>query len=104
MQQHAIMSFKPSPVTRSLQGAKVSVRVRQDAGQLHFAAEPGAKRPRHAWVPRWHFDMVLDEQRNAAYEKAIVRAIEIKHALGCKEVSVLDIGAGSGLLSLMAAR
>ncbi|CAL8464828.1 g4363 [Coccomyxa elongata] len=78
--------------------------VTKDTGQLHFAAEPGAKRPRHAWVPRWHFDMVLDEQRNVAYEKAIARAIEIKRALGCKDVSVLDIGAGSGLLSLMAAR
>lgn len=45
------------------QGAKVEVRVRQDLGQLHFASVPGAKRARHAWVPRWHFDMVLDASR-----------------------------------------
>ncbi|KAK9917705.1 hypothetical protein WJX75_007354 [Coccomyxa subellipsoidea] len=85
-------------------GAKVLVRVRQDAGQLHFSAKRGAKRPRHAWVPRWHFDMVLDGQRNEAYQRAIRRAIDIKRGLGAKEVSVLDIGAGSGILSLMAAR
>lgn len=38
------------------------VRVRWDTGQLHFAALPAAGRARHAFVPRWHFDMVLDEQ------------------------------------------
>ncbi len=51
---------------RCMQGELVRVRVRWDAGQLHFAAEPPARRARHAFVPRWHFDMVLDEQARPA--------------------------------------
>ena len=50
------------------QGAAVEVQVRQDAGQLHFAADPPGRRPRHAFLPRWHFDMLADGQRNAAYQ------------------------------------
>lgn len=48
-------------------------------------------------VPRWHFDMLRDEARNAAFDAAIRRAVT-------PGTHVLDIGAGSGLLSLMAAR
>ena len=33
-----------------------------------------------------------------------MQAIDFKRALGCKGVGVLDLGAGSGLLSMMAAR
>ncbi len=80
------------------------MRVRQDTGQLHFASVPGARRPRHAYIPRWHFDMVLDELRNDAYEKAICSAIEFKRGMGAKDIIVLDMGAGSGILSLLAAR
>ncbi len=48
-------------------------------------------------VPRWHFPMVNEERRNAAFEKAIRAAVRPGDL-------VLDIGAGSGLLSLLAAR
>ena len=88
-----------------LQGTEIQVTVRQDRGQVHFAAAAaGFGRPRHAHIPRWHFDMVLDTQRNAAYQAAIHRAIELKRAAGEEAIYVLDIGAGSGILSLMAAR
>lgn len=87
-----------------VQGDTVLVRLRQDAGQLHFSSVEGSARPRHAHVPRWHFDMVQDALRNTAYEQAIRRAVELKRAAGAKEVVVLDMGAGSGILSLMAAR
>ncbi len=33
-----------------------------------------------------------------------MQAVDFKKALGCEEVGVLDMGAGSGLLSMMAAR
>ena len=48
--------------------------------------------------------LVQDTQRNAAYQRAIQRAIDMMRAAGAGAVHALDIGAGSGLLSLMAAR
>ncbi len=48
-------------------------------------------------VPGWHAPMLADELRNDAYQAAIEKAITA-------ESRVLDIGTGSGLLSLMAAR
>ncbi|MES2336608.1 MAG: 50S ribosomal protein L11 methyltransferase [Pseudomonadota bacterium] len=48
-------------------------------------------------VPAWHFSIVVDERRNAAYEAALRRAV----TPGCR---VLDIGAGTGLLGMLAAR
>ena len=48
-------------------------------------------------VPGWHFYMVLDEARNKAFEAAIRRAVG-------PDSRVLDIGAGTGLLAMMAAR
>ena len=44
-------------------------------------------------VPRWHFPMLNDITRNAAYSRAI------SNAVGCiPDCSVLDIGSGTGLL------
>lgn len=48
-------------------------------------------------VPRWHFTMLSDAPRNAAFDAALRRAVT-------PGTHVLDIGAGSGLLSMMAAR
>lgn len=48
-------------------------------------------------VERWHFPMVSDGPRNTQYEQALCAAID-------SDSVVLDIGAGTGLLSMMAAR
>jgi type III protein arginine methyltransferase len=48
-------------------------------------------------VPRWHFAMLNDAERNDAYEKAISAVVRPGDV-------VLDIGTGSGLLALLAAR
>lgn len=48
-------------------------------------------------VPNWHFSIVRDVARNAAYDQALRRNVR-------QGVRVLEIGAGSGLLSMMAAR
>jgi len=49
-----------------------------------------------AAVPSWHLSMMNDEIRNQAYYKALKLAVD-------DGAFVLDIGTGSGLLSLMAA-
>ena len=54
-------------------------------------------------VPRWHFPMMNDRSRNEIYDLAITRAVQRKLGAGVVPL-VLDIGAGSGLLSMMAAR
>jgi type II protein arginine methyltransferase len=48
-------------------------------------------------VPDWHFAMLGDRVRNRAYRDAIDRAVG-------PATSVLELGAGSGLLSMFAAR
>ncbi len=48
-------------------------------------------------VPRWHFPMLHDKPRNDAYAAAIRRAVSADH-------HVLEIGTGSGLLAMLAAR
>ncbi len=47
-------------------------------------------------IPQWHFDMLADQARNDAYDAAIRKSAPGR--------SVLDIGTGSGLLAMMAAR
>ncbi len=48
-------------------------------------------------VPQWHFSLVQDHARNAAYDAALRRAVT-------PTSRVLEIGTGTGLLAMMAAR
>ena len=48
-------------------------------------------------APSWHFVIVRDARRNQAYEAALRRAVT-------PDSRVLEIGTGSGLLAMMAAR
>jgi len=69
--------------------AELAPESAQIAANLRIVASRGA--------PMWHFSMMNDAERNAAYEAAIrdtVRADDL----------VFEIGTGSGLLALMAAR
>lgn len=47
-------------------------------------------------VPKFHRSMLLDSRRNAAYREAIEQTVAGRR--------VLDVGTGSGLLAMMAAR
>lgn len=62
--------------------------------------EHQVRRVTSALVPFWHIPMLNDAPRNRAFEAAIRQAIAERgpHA------RILDIGSGSGLLSMMAAR
>lgn len=54
-------------------------------------------RPLGAGVPRWHHNILRDLARNASYRAALEQVVRPGDR-------VLDIGAGSGLLSMIAAR
>jgi 16S rRNA G966 N2-methylase RsmD len=47
-------------------------------------------------IHAWHYDMLIDHQRNHFYEEIIKK--------NCKDKVVLEIGAGSGLMSVLAIR
>jgi hypothetical protein len=87
--------------------------VLQDQGKFEAAIEEYRKalllNPDHAkarynmrflvsrLVPSWHFSMMNDSKRNEVYDHVIRKIVR-------EDSIVLDIGTGSGLLSLMAAR
>src|SRR5688572_24408623 len=57
----------------------------------HRGARLGLNRVHRKLIPRWHFEMLNDEERNSAFERALSKAIT-------HSTTVLDIGSGSGLL------
>jgi type II protein arginine methyltransferase len=67
-------------------------------GNLHLQHQ--LRRLGSAAVPFWHIPMMNDAPRNDAFEAALKAALTVAGP----QARVLDIGAGSGLLSLMAAR
>ena len=69
--------------TTVVSGHRVSLRVCRDDTQFLFCSEE-PWRPRHACIPTWHYDMLSDDSRNAAYERAITRAVQASKASGNK--------------------
>lgn len=63
----------------------------------HRDVQRNLARVLQAAVPAWHHGMLADTGRNDAFQQAIERAVT-------SDSIVLDIGTGSGLLALMAAR
>lgn len=79
----------------------VTVRVAEDALEIDAPPPRGARRATGKPVLAYHFHMLRDDTRNGAYETAIRRAIQRSKKASLR---VLDVGAGTGLLSMMAAR
>lgn len=63
----------------------------------HKAASQGLRKLLSIKIPMWHFYMLADTARNDAYDLILKKYVK-------PDSLVLDIGAGSGLLSMMAAR
>ena len=55
------------------------------------------RRVRSAGVAKWYFTMVQDSRRHALYAEALRRVMPV-------DATVLDIGAGTGLFAMLAAR
>ncbi len=97
-----MLSFLPKPLS-VVEGSTVRLKGRYDAstGQFTFASSecsPDNSQTNSVVsmsVERWHFPMINDERRNNAYNRAI-KVLRGQH--------VVDIGGGSGLLAMMAAR
>jgi len=67
-------------------GESVRIQVHRDSSQFLFSSDATDEAlPRSAMVANWHFDMLHDEQRNAAYQRAIERAVA-KKKKSCDEV------------------
>lgn len=87
-------------VLRDLQESKEALEYYQkvlETDPNNAVALQNSQTLRSRKIPKWHFDMLADTERNDAYNKAITSMIS-------PQDTVLDIGTGSGLLALMAAR
>jgi protein arginine N-methyltransferase 7 len=82
-----------------LPGQSLPVHVLAHETRLHFKTRPAASQLRSHILPSWYMPMLLDRRRNDAYRAALDRALAPNSAQ-----SVFDIGAGCGLLSMMAAQ
>jgi type II protein arginine methyltransferase len=105
----AVRSFPCSGIFHNLAGECASRGIYGQAIQCYREAlrlSPSSQRSRedlesilNATVERWHFKMLNDRARNEAYRTAIERAVR---RASVPVHSVLDIGAGTALLSMMA--
>lgn len=78
---------------RAVELARRALVLAPDDGEVKSIAGAVLRR----LVPGWHFSIVRDEARNRAYDEALRRNVR-------PGTRVLEIGAGSGLLAMMAAR
>ncbi|HEX8611513.1 MAG TPA: 50S ribosomal protein L11 methyltransferase [Telluria sp.] len=88
----AIQYTDPIAVQR---GAALTLSAHVGETRLHFRTEPEARIERTRALPSWYVPMLADRARNDAFQAALA-------AQPAK--MVLDIGAGCGLLSMMAAQ
>ena len=70
-------------------GQSVDLSISHDCSELRICFKDQTERPvpRHSLIPHWHFDMLNDGIRNAAYSRAIAKAVERKKAES-REVSL----------------
>ena len=94
--QYRVQYLDPVPIKKdSLQ----AVTVHQLKSKIRFTTHTNPTILRSGTTPDWHIGMVNDIHRNASYARSIHRAMQDQ-----KPCVVLDIGSGSGLLSMMVAK
>jgi type III protein arginine methyltransferase len=81
------------------QGQTLSMRVRVEETRLLFQIEPGLRERRSHALPSWFLSTLHEQRPHIAYEAAMKRAVD-----GTQFSNVLNIGAGVGLLSMLATR
>ncbi len=80
-------------------GQTLPIRVEAHETRLFFRTQPPSVQARSGILPNWYVSMLGDRYRNTAYYAAIKSATDSQPAS-----TVLDIGAGVGLLSMVAAK
>jgi type III protein arginine methyltransferase len=91
------VQYTDSIPLRASEDFELQVKVTET--RLYFRTQPPPKVERDHLLPSWYIPMILDQERNNAFDRAM------KASLRASEVrTVLDIGAGFGLLSMMAAQ
>lgn len=68
-----------------------------EAAPTNFGTSHALRQLRGKVVPSWHFAMMQDEARNAAYAEALAKTVTPQSV-------VLEIGTGSGILAMLAAK
>lgn len=92
----AVYYTDPTPLHR---GESLALRVEAQETRLHVRPSPPPSQPRAHSLPAWYVPMLGDARRNAGYRKALRTALA-----AAPSQLALDIGAGCGLLSMLAAQ
>ena len=96
-------SMQPGCVLQ-LRGMVTPGGIQVEALSPDFPCAGSSAGPKASSIPDYHASMLNDKRRNAAYYSGIRAAIQQHRQLHGESPRVLDIGAGAGLLSMMAAK
>jgi protein arginine N-methyltransferase 7 len=80
-------------------GEPVTCAVHVSETRMRVASATATTAMRQMLLPTWYVPMLLDARRNDAYAAALAAALKLR-----PDASVLDIGAGCGMLSMLAAQ